>query len=278
MANPAPLASVIIPSRDNAELLGRAIRSVQSAQYPRLEIVVVDNGSSSAAQLRLLEDLARVEKAQVVRDPRAFNFSALVNAGRRAATGDVLILLNDDVESTEHGWAEELVAQSMRPEIGCVGALLLYPTLQVQHAGIILGINGGPGHAFRHSASGLNAADRRLLVVREVAAVTGACLAVRTTVFDEAGGFDEELPITMNDADFCLRVAKLGYRNIVTPHASLIHRESSSRGLDSTNAKLRRLQRETALFLRKWGAAAVEDPYLNPHLSRSHEDYRLRQL
>jgi GT2 family glycosyltransferase len=276
-----PLASVIIPSKDNAALLARAVSSVQQSGYPRVEIVIVDNGSSSPAQRALIDKLAHEDNVRIVSDPQPFNFSRLINAGRRVATGDVLLLLNDDVETTDvtgPGWLSELVSQAMRPGIGCVGALLLYPDHRIQHAGVILGINSGPAHAFHHTPIAEAAADPRLRLVHEVSAVTGACLAVRTALFDAAGGLDEALPVTLNDVDFCLRVAALGHRNIVTPHATLIHRESSTRGLDMTRDKLDRLQRETGLFLRKWGERAAEDPYINPHLSRSHDDYRPRQL
>lgn len=278
---PAPLASIIIPSRDNAAMLARAVGSVRHGDYPRVEIVIVDNGSVSSAQQSLIEKLAREKNVRIVSDPQPFNFSRLINAGRRAATGDVLLLLNDDVEAADvsgSGWLGELVAHAIRPGIGCVGALLLYPDHRIQHAGVILGINGGPAHAFRHAAVAEAAAEPRLQLVREVAAVTAACLAVRTAIFDAAGGLDEALPVTLNDVDFCLRVAALGCRNIVTPHARLIHRESSTRGLDMTREKLDRLQRETGLFLRKWGERAADDPHLNPHLSRSHDDHRPRQL
>ena len=281
LPGPAPLVSVIIPSKDNAALLARAVSSVRHASYPRIEIVIVDNGSTSSAQRALIDKLAREANVRIVGDPQPFNFSRLINAGRRAAAGDVLLLLNDDVEATDAtdpGWLGELVSHAMRPGIGCVGALLLYPDHRIQHAGVILGINGGPAHAFRHMPIAEVAAEPRLQHIREVSAVTGACLAVRTALFDAAGGLDEALPVTLNDVDFCLRVAALGHRNIVTPHTRLIHRESSTRGLDVRREKLDRLQRETGLFLRKWSGQAADDPYLNPHLSRSHDDYRPRQL
>src|SRR5262249_26371670 len=145
------------------------------------------------------------------------------------------------------------------PGVGCVGALLLYPDHRVQHAGIVLGIRGLAGHAFRGLPSREAGDGQRLRAVHEVTAVTGACLAVRASVFDEAGGFDEELEVTLNDVDFCLRMRQQGYRNLLTPHAVLIHRESSSRGLDTTRTKLARLARETGIFWRKWGEVATSD-------------------
>jgi GT2 family glycosyltransferase len=143
---------------------------------------------------------------------------------------------------------------------------------------VVLGINGGSGHAFRFASEDADGEGYRLRVVHEVSAVTGACLAVRAAVFDEVDGFSEDLPVTLNDIDFCLKVRARGYRNLFTPHARLIHRESTSRGLDVTPERLRRLSAETATFRRRWGEQALVDPFYSPHLSPSHEDYRRRGL
>jgi GT2 family glycosyltransferase len=226
----------------------------------------------------LLTRLAKVAGVRVVSSPGPFNFSRLINLGRANASGEVLIILNDDVEALSASWLHELVGQANRPEIGCVGALLLYPDGRVQHAGVVLGINGSAGHAFRY-ASGDDPGDGfRLQVVHEVSAVTGACLAVRACLFDEVGGFAEDLPVALNDIDFCLKVQERGYRNLFTPHARLIHRESSSRGLDVTPTRLRRLSRENAAFHRRWGEVALSDPFYSPHLSLTHKDFRPRAL
>lgn len=276
--SPPPLVSVIIPTKDNAELLARAWRSVTQAEGVAAELIVVDNGASTPAQLALLADIAATPTARVVAQHGAFNFSRLINAGRSAAKGQVLVLLNDDVEATETGWLAELAAQASRPGIGCVGALLLYPDGRVQHAGVLLGINGGAGHAFRFLPGEAEGSGLRLKVAREVSAVTAACLAVQTSIFDAVGGFSEDLPVTLNDVDFCLKVQARGNRNLFTPFARLMHREATSRGLDATPEKLRRLSRETAIFRHKWGRAALEDPFHSPHASPGHEDFRPRRL
>lgn len=273
-----PRVSVLIPTKDNPDLLARACRSVRTATGVVAEIVIVDNGAVTEAQKALLADLSTWDEVRIIDAAGPFNFSSLINAGRAASCGDVLVLLNDDVQSLDDIWLQELAVQAVRPGIGCVGALLLYPDRRIQHAGVLLGINGGAGHAFRFAPETAVNEDPRLGSVREVAAVTAACLAVRTAVFDAVGGFSEDLPVTLNDVDFCLKVRAGGWRNLYTPHARLLHRESTSRGLDATPEKLRRLSRETAVFRAKWPADALTDPYLSPHASRAHEDYRDRVL
>ncbi len=273
-----PRVTVVIPTKDNPDLLARACRSVRTAAGVTAEIVIVDNGAVSEAQKALLAELAIWDEVRIVDAAGPFNFSSLINAGRAASLGDVLVLLNDDIESLDEVWLQELAAQAARPGIGCVGALLLYPDRRIQHAGVLLGINGGAGHAFRFTPEAAVADNSRLGSVREVAAVTAACLAVQTAVFDAVGGFSEDLPVTLNDVDFCLKVRAGGWRNLYTPHARLLHRESTSRGLDATPEKLRRLSRETAVFRAKWSAGAIVDPYLSLHASRAHEDYRARLL
>ena len=274
----APFVSVIIPTKDNPVLLRDAAYSVLKASYPAKELIVVDNGSRNANHHALMQELTTTHRIEHIRDPRPFNFSALINAGRRAASGKVIVLLNDDIKAINNDWLYELVCLAMRPRIGCVGALLLYPDDTVQHAGIVMGIHGVAGHAFRHVPIDASHPIDLLRHRREVSAVTGACLAVRSEVFDELGGLDEKLPVTLNDVDFCLRAKEKGYRNIFTPHTRLYHFESQTRGLDVTPQQLARLSAETAKFMRRWGLEVLEDPYYSPHLSRSHEDFRMRLL
>jgi GT2 family glycosyltransferase len=277
-ADGEPRVAVVIPSKDNPEMLARACEAVTTAAGVQARVVIVDNGSTSPEQHGLLEELARNERITVVSSPGPFNFSSLINQGRASCDSRVLVLLNDDVEALDTGWLGELATQAMRPDVGAVGAMLLYPDRRVQHAGVVLGINGGSGHAFRFASEDADGEGYRLRVVHEVSAVTGACLAVRAAVFDEVDGFSEDLPVTLNDIDFCLKVRARGYRNLFTPHARLIHRESTSRGLDVTPERLRRLSAETATFRRRWGEQALVDPFYSPHLSPSHEDYRRRGL
>ena len=273
-----PLVSVIIPTKDNPVLLRDAAHSVLMASYPDKQLIIVENGSRDPDNHALMQELGTTHDVRQIHDPRPFNFSALINAGRKAASGGVIVLLNDDIKATNNDWLRELVSLATRPGIGCVGALLLYPDDTVQHAGIVMGIHGAAGHAFRHVPIDGSHPHKYLGHRREVSAVTGACLAVRSEVFDELGGLDETLPVTLNDVDFCLRARKKGYRNIFTPYAQLYHFESQTRGLDVTPERLARLSAETAKFMCKWGLEVLDDPYYSPHLSKSHEDFRMRIL
>ena len=276
LPSPAPQVSVIIPSKNNAELLRQAADTVLDASYQERELVIVDNGSTDPAQHGLLEELRVRDGVTVISDPRPFNFSAMNNLGRRSCTGDVLVFLNDDAYTMDRGWLSEMVALAVRSDVGCVGALLLYPDGRIQHAGVTLGVGATVAHAFRGTRIHIPDSNRHLHVRREVGAVTGACLAVRASVFDQVGGFDEALPVSFNDIDLCLRVGEQGYRNLFTPHAVLTHHESTTRKLDASPAQMERLITEEAYFLDKWGPVMLKDPYYSPHLSRAREDFRLR--
>ncbi len=274
----SPKVSVIIPSRDNPDRLAAALAAVRAADYERLEVIVVDNGSTGVNGQRMRELVAALPQGRVIRDDRPFNFSALINRGRSEASGEVLLLLNDDVALVEPGWLSEMVSLAVRPEVGCVGALLLYPDGRVQHAGVTLGIRGGVEHAFLGRSPDEPERGKRLQVRREVSAVTGACLAVRCGVFDEVGGFDESLAVTFNDIDFCLRVSSTGLKNLFTPHARLIHLESASRGLDISRNKIERAARERQQFLQRWQGSLEDDPFYSPHLDRYRASYTFRLL
>lgn len=275
LPSPAPLVSVIVPTKDNPGMLKDAVASVLESSCSRKELIIVDNGSHTKVQQSLLQEIGSSQDVTVISDPSPFNFSSIINTGRQAANGDVLLLLNDDVKAISDDWMEELTSLACQPDIGCVGALLLYPNGTVQHGGIIMGLHGVAGHAFRGEDGDAPGAGWRLKVRHEVSAVTGACLAVRTAVFDEIGGFDETLPVAMNDVDFCLQARARGYRNILTPHAKLIHYESVSRGHDTTPERVERLSHETAKFMRKWSLDVLDDPYYSPHLSK-RQNYKLR--
>lgn len=273
-----PSVSVIMPSRDNPHLLQAAIRAVLDEPLPELELILVDNSSSDRKQLALLDKQRLDPRVRVIVDPRPFNFSALVNRGCTAARGEVLLLLNDDVHAAAPGWLATLADIAAEAPTGCVGAVLLHPDGRIQHAGIVLGTFGLAGHAFRNLRPDALAAAVRLAAVHEVTAVTAACLAVRRTVFEEVGGFDEALPVTLNDVDFCLRVRARGYANVMAPHVRLVHHESASRGLDVTPPQVARLAHETAVFLSKWGMQALSDPFYSPHLTLGREDYGPRDI
>jgi len=251
---PAPLISIIIPTRDRPDLLGACVSSVlERTTYPSWELLVADNGSADPGALALLEQLSMAPSTRVLRMPGPFNFSKINNDAARHAKGQVLVLLNDDTDVITPDWLEELVSHAMRDGIGAVGAKLLYPDNSVQHGGVILGVGGIAAHAHRflpHDAPGhMNLA----VSIQAIAAVTGACLAVRREHFEAVGGLDESLAVAFNDIDFCLRLRQTGLRNVFTPWAQLYHHESLSRGLDDSDAKRRVYQQEKLLMQERWG-------------------------
>ena len=272
-----PSVRVIVPTRDNADHLLACIRSVLDVTvYPRLEITIVDNGSIEPAALAALSELSQSPAVEVMRRDEPFNFSRLINV---AATrpGEILALLNDDVAAAEAGWLREMVSLAVRPDVGAVGAKLLYPDGRLQHAGLVLGLGNlaVAGHELR-GAPGLDSGpQQRLRVVRQVSAVTAACLVVSRDKFIHVGGFDESLAVGFNDVDFCLRLQQAGWRNLWTPHVQLIHWESISRGSDKTIAATARLQTEADVMRDRWGAALTADPFYHPWLSRDGEDFAL---
>jgi O-antigen biosynthesis protein len=219
-----PLVSIIIPTRDRVSLLDRCIRSIENTtDYPHFEIIIVDNDSAEA------ETRAYFERTRhtVVRWPGQFNFSAINNAGARAARGDYLLFLNNDTEVLTRDWLVSMLEWAQQPEIGCVGAKLLFPDDTIQHVGVTL----HDGSAF-HPCYGRRPEDRTWVeseLVRNFSAVTGACLMIRSRLFEELSGFDETFPVAYNDVDLCVRVMRAGYRNLYTPYTVLYHHESSSR-------------------------------------------------
>ena len=263
-----PLVSIVIPTRDHGDLLERCVGSIEAkTAYARREILIVDNDSSDPAALALLQDLERSGRARILRDPRPFNYAAINNAAVREARGEVLAFLNNDVEVLAPEWLDELVAHALRPEVGAAGAKLLYPDGTVQHAGIVTGLYGLAGHAWRRMPGDAPGPFCRIAVVQDVSAVTGACMVMRRSVFEEAGGFDAgNLPVAFNDVDLCLRLRERGLRIVWTPFARLIHHEFASRGADDTAHKRERFARETAYMLERW-KGRLEDPFYNPNLS-----------
>ena len=268
-----PSMAIIIPNRDRPELLGRCVSFLKYLEGPAPEVVIVDHSSSAPATLALYAELQTQHRARIVKVEGRFNFSRMINLGVAATSADVVVLLNNDVEITDPSQVGSMVRHAIRPEVGVVGARLLYPDGTVQHSGMILRagrhaiqpvsaqhvLRGAPGHADGY----LDA----LRTVRNYQAVTGALIATRRTVFDQVGGFDEvNLPVEYNDVDFCLRVRAMGYRVIVVPTEGMIHRESSTRGTTATPEVERMRAAAMHLIAERWSEAFNRDPFCNPHL------------
>jgi GT2 family glycosyltransferase len=275
--DPHPLVSIIIPTRDRAELLQTCLRSIlDRTTYDPFELLIVDNGSVEEQAIALLADAAKDPRVRVLSYPRAFNYSAINNFAARAARGEILALVNNDIEVISPDWLTEMVAWAAQPEIGCVGAKLYYPNDRVQHAGVILGLGGVAGHAHKYHPRDHGGYFGRLKLVQTLSAVTGACLVVRKDVYEKVGGLDEKnLGIAFNDVDFSLKVQQIGYRNVWTPFAELYHHESVSRGHENTPDKRERFAKEVRFMVQKWGKLLENDPYYSPHLTRTKMDFSI---
>jgi GT2 family glycosyltransferase len=272
MPTPAPSVCIIVPTRDRLDLLGPCIESVLSTagEYAgSLRLLVLDNDSVEPATFAWFESAERDPRVRILSHPGPFNWSGINNAAARASQEDVLIFLNNDTAARSRGWVGELVAHAMRPDVGAVGARLLYADGTIQHAGVVLGVEGVAGHDGVGEAAHRGGYFGRSHLLRSAAAVTGACLATRRTLFDAVGGFDEHhLKIAFNDIDYCMKLRAAGYRIVYNPFAVLYHYESKSRGREVSAAQQLRHQSEAAAFRARWGDSIWEDPYYNPHFER----------
>ena len=272
-----PLVSLIIPTRDGLKLLRTCVESIRdNTSYRNFEIIIVDNGSAETETLEYLDRGQADGRFRVVRDDRPFNFSALNNLGAQHAGGELLGLINNDIEVTSGDWLGEMVSHAVREEIGCVGARLLYPDGTLQHAGVVTGIGGVAGHSHKRMRTDKPGYFGRPHLTQSISAVTAACLLVRKSIYESLGGLEEQLAVAFNDVDFCLRVREQGFRNVYTPYAELIHHESVSRGSDLMPANTPVFDREAVFMRERWGAVLDDDPYYSPHLTREHEDFSIR--
>lgn len=272
-----PLVSLIIPTRNGLHLLRQCLESIiQKTTYKNYEFIIVDNGSDDSATLEYLNKIKTWKNARVIRDDRPFNYSQLNNLAAKEARGEILGLINNDIEVIEPDWLGEMVSHVMRPEVGAVGAKLLFPNYTLQHGGVILGVGGVANHAHLYMPGHHNGYFARMSVIQQFSAVTAACLLVRKSVYEEAGGLDEvNLVVAFNDVDFCIRLNKLGYKNIWTPYAELYHHESATRGQDIAPEKRARFVREVNYMMDTWGEDFIDDPAYNPNLNLDFPDFSL---
>lgn len=257
-----PLVSVIVPFHNGAEHLRRCLRSLQeTAGHERWEAILLDNRSWDPNIRAVLSRYESDPRIQVLSYPGRFNWAAINNHAARHSTGAHLLFMNADVEGRSEGWMTAMLEHAQRPEVGAVGARLLYPNGQVQHAGVVMGLGGGVAwHAFCYCPEDSSGYFDQAKIIRNYSAVTGACMMVRYEVFERLGGFGEDLPVAYNDVDFCLRLHDHGYRLVYTPFAELIHDESYTRGRMPPD----RYAVET--MSQRWGARIGGDPFYNPNL------------
>ena len=269
LPDPAPRISVIIPTRDRAELLERCLSGLLTeTDYPNLEILIVDNGSRQSDALQLLQRAQHDPRVRVLSRPGPFNWSALNNAAAAIATGEILLLLNNDIEVVEPGWLAAIAGQVMRPDIGVVGARLLFPSRRLQHGGVLIGDKGQAVHALTHTPEEEARYRGQVALARDLSAVTGACLAIRRAVFEAVGGLEAaQLRVAWSDIDLCLRVRDAGYRVVWLPEAVLVHHEAASRGRDDRSFEEQsRHEAERMYICLRWPGPMFGDPFLNPNL------------
>jgi O-antigen biosynthesis protein len=272
-----PLVSLIIPTRNGLSLLRQCINSIrQKTSYPHYEIIVVDNGSDDSEILAYFKDLALMPQIRILRIDAPFNYSALNNAAVKVAKGELIGLVNNDIEVISSGWLDELVSHALRPDVGAVGARLWFPDDTLQHGGVVLGVHGWAAHAHNHLPRGSLGYHGRMALVSEFSAVTGACLLVRKSSYEAVGGLNEEaLKISCNDVDLCLKLKKIGLRNVWTPFADLYHHESATRGFEDTPAKKARFAGELAYMRQHWGEELQSDSTYSPNLTLDAQDFGL---
>lgn len=274
------LVSILIPNKDHVTDLARCIESIrEKTTYENYEIIVIENNSTQELLFRYYEYLNSLDNIRVIRYADKFNYAAINNYAVKYAKGDYLLLLNNDTEVITPEWIEELLMHAQRDTIGAVGAKLYYGNDTIQHSGLLIGI--GPDRTAGHVHYGMprtaGGYQGKLHYVQNLCAVTGACLMVKKTLYDEVDGLDENFSVAYNDVDFCLRLREKGYLNIFAPDAELYHYESKSRGLEITEAKRRRLDYEANLFRERWKTLIEKgDPYYNDNLSLNCVDYTVR--
>ena len=270
--------SILIPSCDHASDLRTCVESIyRRSTYPDFEIIIIENNSKEPATFRYYDQLQKEhpENLKVLYwQGTGFNYSALNNFGAKAATGEYLLLLNNDTEVIAPRWMEEMVMYAQQDRVGCVGAKLLYPDNTIQHAGIGFGFLTLAAHMHKNFPVGHPGYMGRLVYAQDVYAVTAACLMVRKAVYEQVGGLDESFAVAFNDVDFCVRVREAGYTNVFTPFAQLYHYESKSRGLDEDPVKRKRFESEVKRFQQRWAKQlAAGDPCMNPNFDRMKEDF-----
>jgi GT2 family glycosyltransferase len=280
LQNDKAKVSIIIPSRNKADLLRKCLKSIdKKSTYRNFEIILIDNNSDQKDFFALMKQYSRQSGLdfRCIEDKEAFNFSRLINLGRKHATGEYLVLLNNDTEVISPDWLEALMEQTQRKEVGVAGCKLLYDNDTIQHAGVIIGLGGAAGHVLVGEDRDGPGYFNYVNMLNQYSALTGACFMVRTSVFDEVGGFDESFGTEYNDVDFCLKIIEAGYRNLYVPHCELYHYESMSRGHPhSTSESYKKHVKEVNLFRKKWKKYVENDPCYNPNLSLGVHNFGMK--
>ena len=275
-----PLVSVIIPNKDEKETLKACIDSIrEKTEYPNYEIIIVENNSTTDEIFQYYKELSQDPRIRLLRWKKEFNYSAINNYGVRHANGEYLLFLNNDVTVITPGWIKELLGVCQRPEVGAAGVKLIYPDNTIQHAGCVIGLGGIAGHMFVDMPANRTGYLHKASILQDMSAVTAACMMMKRTAFEEAGGFTEKLSVAFNDVDLCLKVRKNHKLIVYDPYVQLYHMESKTRGAEDNKEKVRRFQEEIEYMRCQWiDILKKGDPYYNKNLSLTNWYYSLRPL
>jgi len=269
-----PLISIIIPNHNHPEDLTKCIDSIINySTYKNIEVLIIENNSTDENIFNIYKKLETYGNIKILEYHHPFNFSKINNFAVHSAKGEVLLFLNNDTEVITKNWLDQMVAFAIRPDIGVVGAKLFYPDDTIQHGGVIIGMGGIAGHAYKGKSKIESEGILRLIVPQNYSAITGACMMMKKSIFIEIDGFDPAFQLAFGDIDLCLRIQEKGYRNVWIPYAELYHFESKTRGYENTPEKIERFTFEKMVFRKKWHDKLEEgDPYYNPNLTLNSED------
>ena len=264
-----PLVTLIIPTHNRIDLLQRAVNSIlEKTTYLNYELIIIDHRSDEADSLAYFNEISSIENIRVMRVDEPFNFSKFNNQAVNVSNGSIVGLLNNDIEVISPDWLNEMVGLAIQDSVGAVGARLWYPDDTLQHGGVILGY--GPSRIAGH-IHGMSRENQgyfgRAELIQNFSAVTAACLLVKKSVYLEVNGLDENLPVDYNDVDFCLRLMKLGYRNIWTPYAELYHYEHGTRGKPLNSQRSSQLILDMNYMQHRWGDYLTQDPFYSTNLN-----------
>ena len=274
------LVSIIIPNKDEKESLEACIRSIyEKTTYDNYEIIIVENNSTTDEIFAYYKELSKDPRIRLLRWKKEFNYSAINNFGASHAKGEYLLFLNNDVTVITPEWMSEMLGVCQRKEVGAVGVKLLYPDNTIQHAGCVVGIGGIAGHMFVDMPASRTGYLHKASLLQDMSAVTAACMMMKKSVFDQVGGFTEELSVAFNDVDLCLKTNQAGYLVVYDPYAMLYHMESKTRGAEDSKEKVRRFQTEIEYIRCHWlDILKNGDPYYNKNLSLTKWNYSLKPL
>ncbi|MDO4306548.1 MAG: glycosyltransferase family 2 protein [Eubacteriales bacterium] len=275
-----PMVSVIIPNKDEKETLEACLKSIrEKTKYENYEIIIIENNSTTDEIFRYYRELSKEPGIRLLRWKKEFNYSAINNYGARMAKGEYLLFLNNDVTVITEGWMQEMLGVCQRQEVGAVGVKLLYPDNTIQHAGCVVGMGGIAGHMFTDMPANRTGYLHKASILQDMSAVTAACMMMKKSVFEEAGGFTEKLAVAFNDVDLCLKVNQGGHLVVYDPYVQLYHMESKTRGAEDSKEKLVRFQDEIEYMRSQWITILKHgDPYYNKNLSLTKWNYSLRPL